>query len=158
MALLCLIFTSMEESPSAVVCRLPPVLWSCIDEICLYNICMVQDQSVVIKSRQIYVGRGNFLPQFPLLDTLSLLLILGKAWEWKKRRLCQEQDWIVNQQNKWTYKTHITLQYIKQNCLGGDSLILTTLCQSFWVWIHRLSKGVAYTPSFLILRCLFQCT
>lgn len=81
---LCLIFTSMEESPCTVVCCLLPVLWSCIDENCPDNICMVQDQSVVIKSRHIYVGRGNFLPQLPLLETLSLLHVLGKAWEWKK--------------------------------------------------------------------------
>lgn len=137
MASLCLIFTSLEESPHGIVLSwIPCILRSCIAEICLDGFCMVRKQNVVTRSRQIYVGRGNLFPWNSCSHISRCLRLSLFCSSWgshgnKKTRLCQEQDWTVNQQNKWTYKAHTTLQYIKKNCPGGDSLILTTLCQSF---------------------------
>lgn len=65
------------------------------------------------------LGAGNEDHTISSLETPVLTLpsawdfifstCLGEATEKKKRRLCQEQDWTVNQQNKWTYKNNINL-------------------------------------------------
>ena len=91
MASLCLIFTSMEELPSGIVCTwLPSTLRSCTAEICLDSSCMIRKEPVCHKVQANLRWEGEFLPlkllfsHFPLPETLSLLLVLGKPRERKK--------------------------------------------------------------------------
>lgn len=121
----CSTLTIMEKSPGGIVCSwLTGMLRFWMAMMCLDGFCRVQKQIVVMKFQRnmCWERKGwihNFLPQRSC-SHISLhlrLYLLCSSWgshmDEENRILCQELDLTVNQQNKWTYKTHVTFQYIK---------------------------------------------